>query len=148
MLTSPWMEQRGEVVFAVATAPLRIGGVHRLEMRPEQLLVPDERASTRMSRDDRADPLDLGLGDGHRVLQLEEHEPGEAEVVLGHPEGRVERGDPGAKADDPRRERGLGALLGDVPEQPDGDPEDRRLVDRGREQIGEPVLELLTPLRR
>ena len=82
------------------------------------------------------------------MLQLEQHEPRKAEVVLGHPEGGVEAGHPCPEADDAACQRNLGALLGDVAEEADSDAEHGRLVDRRREQIGEPVLELLAALRR
>src|ERR1019366_10407587 len=77
-LASRRMEQRGEVVFAVAVAPLGVGRVHGFEVRPEHLLVPDELPGPHV-RGDRADPHDLGLVDGDRVFQLEEHEAGKTE---------------------------------------------------------------------
>ena len=134
------------MVLPVAVATLGVGGVHRLEMRSDQLLVPDQNASLHVG-EDSTDPVDLRRRQRDRVFQLEQDEPREAEIVLGHAEGGVERRDARAERDDAARQRRLGPLLGDVAEQPDRDPEDRRLVDRRREEIGEPVLEFLAALR-
>ena len=147
MATPRRMQQLGEMVFAMAIATLGVRGVHRLEMGSDQLLVPDEGAGLHVGGD-RSDPFDLGRRERHRVFELEEHEPREAEVVLSHLERGVECGDACPKADGAGRERRLGALLGDVAEEADRDPEHGCLVDRGREEIGEPVLELLASFRR
>src|SRR5580704_1638006 len=147
MLLRRPVQQLREVVVAVAVATLGIGGVHRLEMGSDQVLVPDEHASLHVGHD-RADPVDLGRGQGKRVLELQQDESRKAEVVLSHLERGIERRDLGAQADDAGRERRLGTLLGDVAEETHRDPEDRRLVDRGGQQIGQPVLELLTAFRR
>src|SRR3984893_780043 len=141
------MQQLGEMVLAVTVATLGVRGVHRLEVGSDQRLVPDEGAGLHV-RGDRSDPLDLGHRERQRVFELEQDEPGESEVVLGHLERGIESCDSCSEADDPACECSLGPLLGDVAEETDRDPEDRGLVDRGREEIGEPVLELLTPFRR
>src|SRR4029077_6438225 len=67
---------------------------------------------------------------------------------LGHSKCGLQAGDAGAEAHDPPRQRRLHALLRDVPEEAYGDAEHGRLVDGRREQVGEPVLELLAPLGR
>src|ERR1700675_3646156 len=46
----------------------------------------------------------------------------------GQPEGCLEGCDPSVEADYSPRQRRLCALLGDVPEEADRDPEDRRLI--------------------
>src|ERR1035437_1533073 len=135
------------MVLSVTVATLRVRGVHRCEVGSDQLLVPDEGAGLHF-RGDRPDPVDLGRRERDAVLELEEDEPRKAEVVLGHFEGRVERVDVGPERDDASGQGGLGALLGYVSEKADRDPEHGRLVDRGGEEIGDPVLELLAAVGR
>src|ERR1022692_797236 len=85
-LASLAMEQLCEVVFPMAAATLGVGGVHCLEMPSDQLFVPDQNALLHVS-EDGSDPVDLGRGQRHRGFQLEQNEPGEPEIVLGHAEG-------------------------------------------------------------